>query len=1097
MLGHPLATAETLTTGVVIQTPPSLTSGWSVAESPLSVGQIATAVLTITNTGQATADSVSPTSAPGLSTLGVILTQVGPAIVGTTLTAGSSVSFVYTFSANAAGTLNLTAAAYGTDGNTALGVTSAVASYSNLTVQNKALLSTNLFVSPLSNEVGGTFTALMTVSNAVGSAVANGVLPFSNPGIVGAGSPLSLLTGPLPATSQTIAAGGSVIFTYTYSAAGVANPINLTDAASGTDGDSGLAALSLSDTSNTFQVVSNFPNLVGTWLPSSPTVATAGQSVTAFFQVQDTNLIVGASGVSPTGNPLLTTTATFNQLSGPQPASTNLAPGGTTVFTYVYNFNTASTATAIFTAEAVASSGPPSAAASSSPVTIQAPSNLAVTAVTLSPLTISSGQTVTMQVTVSNVGVATANDVSPTVFNKIGTANQPVLGVPVPVSVTLASGQSQTYLYSFAATGSNFGPWNLQMQVGASGLDANSGQVQSGGALATSNAITIDAPAALSAGLTVPSLEDLGNTFTVTMSVQNTGGTTANSVVPGSLSIIGTGGAIVVAPVAPANANIAAGVTDFFTYTFSAAGSGTISFQGQASGTDSNSGLGIASSLTQSTIVTIESAANLQTQSLVASPSTVGTGADITVIYTVANTGQTTANNVSPVVGATVPSTVAYLSGPVPAVVNLPGSTPQSFTYIYQAITGTSTAFTATAYGTDISTLLNVTTTPLATSNLVNISLTANLGVAFFVVSPSATASVGQILTVLETVSDTGLGNANGVEASGLTPTGNASVFFVQETPIAGVTLSPGQTQVFTFTYTATGAGLVSFSGNASGFDVLGHPLATAETLTTGVVIQTPPSLTSGWSVAESPLSVGQIATAVLTITNTGQATADSVSPTSAPGLSTLGVILTQVGPAIVGTTLTAGSSVSFVYTFSANAAGTLNLTAAAYGTDGNTALGVTSAVASYSNLTVQNKALLSTNLFVSPLSNEVGGTFTALMTVSNAVGSAVANGVLPFSNPGIVGAGSPLSLLTGPLPATSQTIAAGGSVIFTYTYSAAGVANPINLTDAASGTDGDSGLAALSLSDTSNTSKWFRTSRTWWARGCPLHRRWRRRGRA
>ncbi len=249
--------------------------------------------------------------------------------------------------------------------------------------------------------------------------------------------------------------------------------------------------------------------------------------------------------------------------------------------------------------------------------------------------------------TVSNAGQATASNVVPGSFIKGGSAGNPSFGSPVPVSATLAAGQFQVFTYTALAVAGGFsGPWNLDIHAGATGTDINDSVVIAPVNSLDSNSIQVVSAAALAGTLVIsPSARSIGQLSTVVMNVQNTGGTTAKGVQPSALTPSGSGGMLVIT--SPSPADIPPGVTISFTWTYNCVGGGAVSLAGNASGTDFNSGFVVSSPAISSNTLTIQSAANLQINNLVASPAAVGTGGFITVVMTVQNAGEASANSVS------------------------------------------------------------------------------------------------------------------------------------------------------------------------------------------------------------------------------------------------------------------------------------------------------------------------------------------------------------------------------------------------------------------------------------------------------------------
>ena len=96
-----------------------------------------------------------------------------------------------------------------------------------------------------------------------------------------------------------------------------------------------------------------------------------------------------------------------------------------------------------------------------------------------------------------------------------------------------------------------------------------------------------------------------GQTITVSMTVNNTGGETVNNVAPSSLTLGGTSSATLSTGPSPASANIAAGGSQTFSWTYTAGSAGTVNFAGNATGTGAVSGNSFSSASTTSTDVTI------------------------------------------------------------------------------------------------------------------------------------------------------------------------------------------------------------------------------------------------------------------------------------------------------------------------------------------------------------------------------------------------------------------------------------------------------------------------------------------------------------
>src|SRR5208283_3552409 len=122
-----------------------------------------------------------------------------------------------------------------------------------------------------------------------------------------------------------------------------------------------------------------------------------------------------------------------------------------------------------------------------------------------------------------------------------------------------------------------------------------------------------------------------------------------------------------------------------YTWTYNASGTGQLIFNGNASGTDANTGLPAGSPATDSNTITINTPASLGI-SLSSMPAVnVGTGAYLTVILTVTNTGQSTAINVVPQpIGMSVLGLITLTSGPTPANASIAGGASSYFTWVFQ-----------------------------------------------------------------------------------------------------------------------------------------------------------------------------------------------------------------------------------------------------------------------------------------------------------------------------------------------------------------------------------------------------------------------------
>ena len=121
---------------------------------------------------------------------------------------------------------------------------------------------------------------------------------------------------------------------------------------------------------------------------------------------------------------------------------------------------------------------------------------------------------------------------------------------------------------------------------------------------------TTTAAALSSLIVAAPTPVDSDQHITVTMTVTNTSGTQINGVAPSalSISITGTASATLLTGPTPAFADISPGISQNFTWTYrahSGSSGGTVTFTGNASGTDAGTGSPVLSPTTTSNIITV------------------------------------------------------------------------------------------------------------------------------------------------------------------------------------------------------------------------------------------------------------------------------------------------------------------------------------------------------------------------------------------------------------------------------------------------------------------------------------------------------------
>ncbi|HXC65236.1 MAG TPA: hypothetical protein VNZ67_12820, partial [bacterium] len=345
--------------------------------------------------------------------------------------------------------------------------------------------------------------------------------------------------------------------------------------------------------------------------------------------------------------------------------------------------------------------------------------------------------------------------------------------------------------------------------------------------------------------------------FTLLYTVSNSGGVTAQATAPQTMLTSGSGSALLQTGPIPANAPVPGAGSAVFTYTYSASGSGSVVFSDVAIGTDPFSGASVTSTPGVGAVLVQEPLA-LSISSLQMLPSSVGTGSTFTVLMTVANgpnsaAAQSLSADAS-LVAVNGGGSITSLGAPSPvSVASLAGGGSTVFTYLYTANTPAPlVSFYGEATGRDANQANVLATSAGVTSAAGTIYAASHLNAQSVVVLPGTTVSTGQLFTVEFTVQNNGQGNADTVTAAALQPFGTGGAVFDSLQPLTGTSpILVGNSQVFTFVYTATspGAGL-GFSAMAQGFDDAHTPLQSA------VIATTPFSIVAAASVTNLALTL-------------------------------------------------------------------------------------------------------------------------------------------------------------------------------------------------------------------------------------------------
>ncbi len=1002
----------------------------------------------------------------------------GPVPASVNLSPGAGVNqvFNYVFAASLTGTTTISASVAGIDANSGVTVTALSSAANAVTVQLPPQLAAEID-GPANYAVGAgtniTFTVSVT-NTGIGSATLNAV--SVNPQVTGGVSLISVT----PSTA-VLAGGASKVFSFIYSAGVTLGTVVFTPAATGLDSNSGALFTALTSTVLPVSIAPTTPVLLVSSLLVSPSTVSVGELLTVVQVVKNIGVVDAPTvtvNAAQVGNALVILPGGNASIVGSvQPSAfvPDLAPGASASFTYVY---TAGSPGSVLQFSATASSlAFTSASLTSNTITVQTVPVLMVASLSLAPSTMELGQAFTLLLAVSNSGSASAVQVAPLTPSKIGFAqpNLP-LGGPFPLSATVAGGQTQVFTFTGINTsGPNSppSPWNLGYQVQFSGKDLNTG-IGVSSATSTTAQSNVVRPTSLQSAINVaPAALDSGQSTTVIMTVSNSGDEPASGVAPSTLSNIGSGGILVLTGPLSGSTSIAAGGSTSFTWTYTAVGTGTLVLSGNATGVDTLTLAALSSTPTASNLVSVQSPASLLISSFVASPSPIGTGSFGTVVLGVSNTGQTTAVSVSITgLAASVPAALSVTSGPLPAsVASIPSGGVAFFTYTYSAVAASgSVAFTASARGFDA--FDNSTkTSAVASSNSFAVNAQGSLAPQGLSILPAGPIDVNQSFTVLLTVSNTGLGNVLSVTASALTPSISGLAGLVAAPlPVSGVALiAPGSGQTFTYTYSATAAGSLSFTGRALGTDAnSGAPISSPVQGSAVLQIQNPAQLSALVLPVSSTVTVGQSFAVLVLVTNTAAvpgSIAVSVSPGAALSLFGSGLAAYNSGPTPAAVNLSPGAGIfqAFTYSYLATLSGTVQASASVRGMDILSGLTQTVLAPAGAALTMQTAPqLLAQNNGPLSIAIAAGSNETFTVTVSNTGASAATANAISATT--LLG-GSGVNFVSAS-PASAQ-LAANSSAVFTFIYQSTGPIGTVIFTPAATGLDANSGIAYSALTST------------------------------
>ncbi|HET7785672.1 MAG TPA: hypothetical protein VFL36_06845 [Myxococcales bacterium] len=1035
LTGAALATSA-LSPPIAVQVPAHLQILGVVAPAVVSVGQVFRAEVDVLNDGEAIAAGVGDAS-PAVP-LTTWMGSPAPQALG----GSARAAFTWTVRADAAGSARLEAWLAGTDANNSAPVLASASA--PLQIQTAAALGVDLAL-PAQLSTGQRFAVVETVRNGGEAGVLQ--LALAPPDCGG-----SALVRAAPALPTSLGGNASVVLSWDFEAV-AAGPLDCSAAAQGADANSGQALQASAAAHGAIQAAA----ALAAASPLAPAAVSRGQTFSASVTITNggaalARAVSASLSAVPGGGAGLTVVSA--------PAASDIPGGGAATFTWTLVESGSSAGTLRLTMSAAGTDANSGAAlaASSPAASIAVQERAALAVALLTPAALSRGQTFAVAVAVTNTGQATALGVRPAAPQVAASGGASATTASAPPAADIAGGDTATFTFTYAEDGTATGA--LSFSASAAGTDVNSGATAS--AAAASPDVPVVTPAALVlADVTLtPSTIDQGQAFTVTATVTNTGQATATSALL-SLTRTASGGADAITADSPGAAALAGGASLSVTWNFVETGTapGTLAFTAGATGSDANSGAALSAQSAPAT-VTVQAPAALSA-ALPIAPSVVSRGESFTVSASVSNTGAATARGVSASLGAVAAGGAGLTVLSAPAASDIPGGGAATFTWtcVESGSSAGALRFTASASGADA----NDGAALAATSPEISVTVQERAALAIALRVPAA-VSRGQTFALVAAITNTGGATAVGVQPAipQVTASGGAAATTASAPPAADI--AAGATATFTFTYVenGSGTGTLSFSVSAAGTDANSGAAVSASATTAAVPVMTPAALSLGpVAIAPSPIDRGQAFTVTATVTNTGQAAAAAVTLALTKAPSGGADAITADAAGTVG--LAGGASSTFTWNFveDGTAAGALDFTATAAGTDTNSGSPL-SAQSAPGTLVVQAPAALSASLSL-PSVVSLGDTVAVVLTVSN-TGQASAVSVQP--GPLAVSGTAAVTMVATPSP-SSATVAGGSSATFTWTLSA-GSSGTLQVAASVTGTDANDG-ASLAASDSAS----------------------------
>jgi hypothetical protein len=734
------------------------------------------------------------------------------------------------------------------------------------------------------------------------------------------------------------------------------------------------------------------------------------------------------------------------------------------------------------------------------------PATLSISTVTVNDYKITAGETLTLSITVANSGEIRADNVVPSV-TKLGTGTALVASSPATQNINAASSATFTYTYN-TTTSDTTTSSDLAFSVTASGTDNNTGASVTSTNTLASDYVNIQTAPNLVIGTvtTSPSTVTQGQTsITISYTVSNTGEATAN-VTSASLkftvSAVDRTSQYTITASGANPTSISGNGSGTFSFTVSvdaAATTGVATIDGTISGTDDNIPANTVSDTTANTTdsFTVQTAATFVIGTIsVTSPTTAQDGSvsrsqdNITVTMTVQNTGQATANISSASLtfknGATSYTSEYTVTASNDNATTISGSSTVTLSY---SITISSTATTGVVItidgnvsGTDNNTSSTISDNTASTTDSWTVSTAASFGITTITTAPT-TVSRGQTgISVTMAVQNSGeikgnVSSANLVFKYG--GTDKTSDYTITADGGNPTSINAGATGTFTYTVSVGASaqtGSITIDGTVSGTDNNSGKATSDSSATTtdSWTVQTPAALSATVSIyddSDLQYSIGQTIKVKMTVTNTGEAQANTVAPSAITLAGTSAGSTLSTGPTPASANITGGTSQDFVYTYATTdaTAGTINFAGSASGTDANTTNAVSSSSSTSSNGTIQTVAVFSIQtVSTTPTTVSRAQTSVSISYTVNNTGQATANigsASLTFKDGTLTDRTADYTITASGVNPT--TISGGSTATLTFSVNVSGTATTgaITIDGTISGTDYNAGTA---ISDTS-----------------------------